>query len=88
MWVRILAAMCIIAAASANVIGLDFGSDSMKVAIVQPGAPLEIGALFPYRNFPNFLTLFLSLHDSHQFSVKAENTNQYFILQKRAIIRI
>lgn len=26
----------------ANVIGLDFGSDSMKVALVQPGAPLEI----------------------------------------------
>jgi hypothetical protein len=28
---------------SGNVIGLDFGSDSMKVAIVQPGTPLEIG---------------------------------------------
>lgn len=25
-----------------NVIGIDFGSDSMKVAIVQPGAPMEI----------------------------------------------
>ena len=25
-----------------NVIGIDFGSDSMKVAIVQPGTPLEI----------------------------------------------
>lgn len=26
----------------ANVIGIDFGSDTMKVAIVQPGAPMEI----------------------------------------------
>ena len=26
----------------ANVIGIDFGSSSMKVALVQPGAPLEI----------------------------------------------
>ena len=26
-----------------NVIGLDFGSDAMKVAIVQPGSPLDIG---------------------------------------------
>ena len=26
----------------ANVIGLDFGSDTMKVALVAPGAPLEI----------------------------------------------
>jgi len=29
-----------------NVIGLDFGSDSMKVAIVQPGTPLEIVSNF------------------------------------------
>ena len=28
-----------------NVIGIDFGSDTMKVAIVQPGAPLEVRAL-------------------------------------------
>ena len=28
--------------AAGNVIGIDFGSDSMKVAIVQPGTPLEI----------------------------------------------
>lgn len=31
------------ATVNGNVIGLDFGSDSMKVAIVQPGTPLEIG---------------------------------------------
>ena len=29
--------------ASSNVMGIDFGSDTMKVAIVQPGLPLEIG---------------------------------------------
>lgn len=28
-----------------NVIGIDFASDAMKVAIVQPGTPLEIGML-------------------------------------------
>lgn len=28
--------------AQANVIGIDFGSEAMKVALVQPGAPLEI----------------------------------------------
>jgi hypothetical protein len=31
---------------SANVIGLDFGSDSMKVALVQPGTPFEIGTFW------------------------------------------
>jgi hypothetical protein len=29
--------------AHANIIGIDFASDSIKVAIVQPGTPLEIG---------------------------------------------
>ncbi len=28
---------------SANVIGIDFASDSVKVALVKPGTPLEIG---------------------------------------------
>lgn len=32
-----------IASVDSNVIGIDFASDSMKVAIVQPGTPLEIG---------------------------------------------
>lgn len=27
----------------ANILGIDFASDSIKVAIVQPGTPLEIG---------------------------------------------
>ncbi len=27
----------------ANIIGIDFASDSIKVAIVQPGTPMEIG---------------------------------------------
>ena len=30
------------AVASANVIGIDFGTEFMKVALVQPGSPLEI----------------------------------------------
>ena len=28
--------------ASSNVIGIDFGTEFMKVALVQPGSPLEI----------------------------------------------
>ena len=31
---------------AANVIGIDFASDAVKVAIVQPGTPLEIGRYF------------------------------------------
>lgn len=31
--------------ATANVIGIDMASDALKVAIVQPGTPLEIGML-------------------------------------------
>ena len=30
-------------AVSANVIGIDFATDSLKVALIQPGTPLEIG---------------------------------------------
>lgn len=33
---------CLISIVNANVIGIDFGSDTMKVAIVQPGTPLEV----------------------------------------------
>jgi hypothetical protein len=29
----------------ANIIGIDVASDSIKVAIVQPGTPLEIGKM-------------------------------------------
>lgn len=43
---RLIAALGVLLASlvvtNGNVIGLDFGSDSMKVAIVKPGNPLEI----------------------------------------------
>lgn len=39
---RLMAAMALVDQARANVIGIDFGSDAMKVAVVQPGTPLEI----------------------------------------------
>jgi hypothetical protein len=29
----------------ANVIGIDFGSENMKIGIVSPGSPLEIGLM-------------------------------------------
>jgi hypothetical protein len=33
----------LIASISANVIGIDFGGDNMKVAVVSPGSPFDIG---------------------------------------------
>ena len=42
-----------------NVIGLDFGSDSMKVALVQPGSPLEIVTNFQSkRKTPNSISFY------------------------------
>lgn len=35
--------LAVLSTVSANVIGIDFASDSMKIAIIQPGTPLEIG---------------------------------------------
>ncbi len=52
-------------AVSANVIGIDFASDSVKVALVKPGTPLEIGLYYissPFRS--------LILGFSHKFPVK------------------
>jgi len=44
---------------SANVIGLDFGSDAMKVALVQPGSPLEIVTNFQSkRKTPTCITFY------------------------------
>ena len=49
----------LIAHVSANVIGLDFGSDSMKVALVAPGAPLEIVTNFQSkRKTPTAITFY------------------------------
>ena len=42
----VVALMLCMGRVSANVIGIDFASDSVKVAIVQPGTPLEIGRSF------------------------------------------
>lgn len=47
MIMRLLVLLSVLVAVHSNVIGLDFGSDAMKVAIVQPGAPLEIGMNIP-----------------------------------------
>ena len=48
-----------------NVIGIDFGSDSMKIAIVQPGTPLEIGT------FPVIDSIFrdYSISDTLKFTI-------------------
>lgn len=39
----------------ANIIGIDFASDSIKVAIVQPGTPMEIGKCTRYAEFIPFI---------------------------------
>ena len=39
----VIVCLASLAVISANVIGIDIGSDSFKVAIVQPGSPLDIG---------------------------------------------
>jgi hypothetical protein len=43
LFLSLVVALTVVRRVTANVMGLDFGSDSMKVAIVQPGTPLEIG---------------------------------------------
>ena len=62
----------------ANIIGIDFASDSIKVAIVQPGTPLEIGIIgcaaivmcaFPLADCAEVCPSFVLF--SQQFSVKA-----------------
>ena len=47
----------ILASTRANVIGIDFASDAFKVAIVQPGTPLEIGTVSPAFIFTRLLLL-------------------------------
>ena len=49
----------VLGVAHGNVIGLDFGSDSMKVALVQPGKPLEIVTNFESsRKTPGCITFY------------------------------
>ena len=54
-----LISTCLLGQAWGNVIGLDFGSDAMKVALVQPGSPLEIVTNFQSkRKTPTCLTFY------------------------------
>lgn len=46
-----------VAWSAGNVIGIDFATDSLKIAIVKPGHPLEIGKWA----FPNLSLWFLRL---------------------------
>lgn len=43
-----------------NVIGIDFGSDTMKVAVVQPGTPFEIGIIKIKSQFEAYTLYYLS----------------------------
>ena len=54
-----MACLAILGSTMANVIGLDFGSDAMKVALVQPGSPLEIVTNFQSkRKTPTCITFY------------------------------
>lgn len=56
---RALTLCAAVCAVTANVIGLDFGSDSMKIALVQPGSPLEIVTNFQSkRKTPTCITFY------------------------------
>lgn len=51
--IQLLLLVCavVVSVVQSNVIGIDLASDSMKVAIVQPGTPLEIGMCWHYCYF-------------------------------------
>ena len=43
LFLALVVSLAVVRRVAAHVMGRDFGSDTMKVAIVQPGTPLEIG---------------------------------------------
>jgi hypothetical protein len=51
--VIVVALLNLLGSAHANIIGIDFASDSIKVAIVQPGTPLEIGKQTTHDDVPS-----------------------------------
>lgn len=56
----ILALILLVSPVHSNVIGIDFATDALKVAIVQPGTPLEIGKKFLFYCFtPLFKYIFI-----------------------------
>jgi hypothetical protein len=58
-----------------NVVGIDFASDSLKIAIVKPGNPLEIGN-FHLICLKIWLSIIIFLC-SDELSVEAENSLKY-----------
>jgi hypoxia up-regulated 1 len=57
--ITVLVSMMILGVTYGNVIGIDFGSDTMKVAIVQPGSPLEVVTNFQSkRKTPTAVTFY------------------------------
>ena len=52
----------------ADVIGIDLGSDTFKVAIVQPGSPLDIG-FFYYALYVSCYRLLNFTISSHKLSI-------------------
>lgn len=45
LFLALVCAFAVLCKVGSNVIGIDLASDAFKVAIVQPGTPLEIGKL-------------------------------------------
>lgn len=73
-------ALSLAAIARCNVIGLDFGSDSMKIGIVQPGMPLGTKTY----SIHQLLSLISGMvcRDCNEPSIEAEDSNVYYILSR------
>ena len=64
----------------ANVIGIDFGSDSMKIGIVQPGLPLG-KTIYLLIMYTHFIACNIC-RDCIKSSIKEKDSNMYHFLSK------
>lgn len=67
----LLISSVILSAVYSSVIGIDFASDALKVAIVQPKTPLEIGMSCLFGTDLSYLTCFDQFIYSHKLSIEA-----------------
>lgn len=71
--------------ATPNVIGIDFGSENMKIGIVSPGTPLDIG-MHPVFYVSIYALLLYSivytLKCSDKFSVQEKDSDLHHLLPR------
>ena len=70
----VIAVLCVVSQVQVqgNVMGIDFGSDSMKIAIVQPGTPLEIGKIADTNYKYHTSYIFILIYHSYSQSISYE----------------